>query len=68
MVVTEEGRYFFFIDFVPENTQMKTSHAAYNELFVNIFSRALQNICRIINTISSIWRKNVSGYLFLDII
>ena len=47
---------------------MKTSHAAYNELFVNIFSRALQNICRIINTISPIWRKNVSGYLSLDII
>ena len=38
MVVAEEGRYFFFIKFVPaENTPKNTSHPAYCKLFVNIF-------------------------------
>ena len=43
MVVTEEGRYFLFVKFVPENTK-KTSHASYSKLFVNNVSRVLQYI------------------------
>ena len=35
----------------------KTSHAALSKLFLNFFSRALQNIWRIINTLDSIFRS-----------
>ena len=54
MVVTEEGKYLFVHKVVSESTQKKTSHAANSKMLVNIFSHALQNIWRMINTIASI--------------
>ena len=59
VVLTEEGRYFLFVKFVPENTK-KTSHALYSKLFVNNVSRSrvLQYIWRIGNT-TPILRKNM---------
>ena len=54
--------------FIPENTQLKSSHAAYSKLFVLNILNALQNIWRIMNTIASILHKNNLVYLSLDII
>ena len=67
VVVTEEGKSFFVHSVVPVNTKKKTSRAEYSELFVKFFSRALQNIWRILNTIASILRENLYRYLSLDI-
>lgn len=64
MVVRKEGKYLFVNKVVRENTQTKTSHVANSKLFVNIFSRTLQNTRRIVNTIASI----LLVYLPLDII
>ena len=44
MIVTEEGKYSFVYEVIPENTQKKTSHAAKNKLSANIFLCTLQNI------------------------
>lgn len=55
MVVTDEGKFLFVHEVVKKNSE-KTSHVASGELFVNMFSRALQDIRRIINTIASVWR------------
>lgn len=52
--------------FIPENTQLKSSHAAYSKLFVSNILNALQNIWKIMNTIAS--HKNNLVYLSLDII
>ena len=51
---------------VPESTQIKTSHAAYSQLFVNIFSRALRINSSIINTIASILRESMYGCLSVE--
>ena len=51
---------------VPESTQIKTSHAAYSQLFVNTFSRALRINSSIINTIASILRESMYGYLSVE--
>ena len=65
ILVTEKGKSFHEVLLVI--TQKKTIYAAHSRLLVNIFSRALQNIWRIINTIASTLRKNMYGYLCLDI-
>ena len=51
-----------------ENTPKKSSHAANNKLFANIFSHVLQNIWRIINKIASVLRENIHVYFSLDLI
>ena len=45
MIVTEEGKYLFVHKVVKKkNISEKTSHAASGELFLNMFSRSLQDI------------------------
>ena len=68
VVLTEEGRYFLFVKFVPENTK-KTSQASYSKLFVNNVSRSrvLQYIWRIGNT-TPILRKKMLVFFSSNII
>ena len=48
---------------------LKSEHHLINgELFVNTFPARCKNSSRKINTIASIWRKNIFVYLSLDII
>ena len=44
MVVTDKGKFLFVHKVVKKKLSEKTSHAASGELFVNMFSRALQDI------------------------
>ena len=67
-LLQKKGIIFFCPLVVPEITQNKTTHAAYGKLFVKIFSRALQNLWRIMNTIASILFENMNWHLSLDII
>ena len=46
---SRKGNMCFLIKSNQRTLKKKTSHAANNKLFVNIFSRALQNIWRMIN-------------------
>ena len=55
LLQTKEN-FCLFIKSLKKKLSKKTSHAASGELFVNMFSRALQDIWRIINTIASVWR------------
>ena len=68
MVVTEERKYLIVHKVVPRNTNRDTSQAENSKLLVKIFSRELQNIWRIRNTIASTLRENMLVYLSLDII
>ena len=58
VVLTEEGRYFLFVRFVPENTKKTTSRASYGKRFVNNISRVLHYIWKG-NTTTSILRKTM---------
>ena len=58
---------FFSISRTGNHSKKKKTHAAYGKLFVSIFSRALQNLLRIMNTIASILFENMNWYLSLDI-
>ena len=53
---------------VPANTEKWTSYVMNGELFVNTFPARCKNNWRKINTIASIWRKNIRVYLSLNII
>ena len=59
MVVTEKWN-FFSISRTGNHSKKKKTHAAYGKLFVSIFSRALQNLLRIMNTIASILFENMN--------
>ena len=50
----------FFHKSYRKSLQKKKTHAAYGKLFVSIFSRALQNLLRIMNTIASILFENMN--------
>ena len=52
---------FLFIKLVPGNTQKNTSHASFSQLFVHNFSRTLENIWMIINTVASILEQIMSA-------
>ena len=58
----------FVHKFFAKKTENKISHAANSKLFINIFSHVLWNIWRLINTIASIFHKNMLAYLSLGII
>ena len=68
LVVTEERTCFCVHTVVPANTEKWTSYVINGELFVNTFPARCKNNSRKINTIASIWRKNIFVYLSLDII
>ena len=60
-LLQKKGDIFLFIKFVSENTQKHTSHASFSQLFVHNFSRSLENIWRIINTVASILEQIMSA-------
>ena len=61
VVVTKEGRYFFVHKVCIREHSKNTSHASFSQLFVHNFSRSLENIWRIINTVASILEQIMSA-------